>query len=73
MAAKLTRMTHKIAIQLLLVAESSSRSRRAVGKFWIHPHMLRAGNKAYYKLKAKWRSPVCPSASFIYETNGLFR
>jgi len=40
MAAKLTRLTHKIAIQLNLVAESctiqSSRSRRPVRKFWIH-------------------------------------
>jgi len=32
MGAKLTRLTHKIAIQLHLVAESSSRSRRPVRK-----------------------------------------
>jgi hypothetical protein len=41
MAAKLTRLTHKIAIQLHLVAESCtiyrSLSRRQSGKFWIHP------------------------------------
>jgi hypothetical protein len=41
MAAKLTRLTQKIAIQLHLVAESStifsSRSRRPVRKFCIHP------------------------------------
>jgi hypothetical protein len=42
MAAKLTRPTHKIAIQLHLVAEictiCTSRSRRLVRKlFWIHP------------------------------------
>jgi len=39
MAAKLTRLTDKIAIQLHLVAEScticSSLSRRPVRKFWI--------------------------------------
>jgi hypothetical protein len=43
MAAKLTRLTHKIVIQLPLVAEScticSSRSRRQVRKLWIHPHV----------------------------------
>jgi hypothetical protein len=42
MAEKLTRMTHKIAIQLHLVAEScticSSRSRRPVRNFWVHTH-----------------------------------
>jgi hypothetical protein len=41
MAAKLTRLTHKIAMQLHLVAEScticTSRSRRPARKFWIHP------------------------------------
>jgi len=41
MAAKLTRLTLKIAIQVHLVAEScttcSSRSRRPVRNFWIHP------------------------------------
>jgi hypothetical protein len=41
MAAKLTRLTHKMAIQLHLVAESyticSSRSRRPVRNVWIHP------------------------------------
>jgi hypothetical protein len=44
MVAKLTRLTHKIAIQLHLVAEScticSSRSRRPVRDFWIHPRKL---------------------------------
>jgi hypothetical protein len=43
MAAKLTRLTHKIAIQLHLVAESyticSSRSRRPVRKLFIQPCM----------------------------------
>jgi hypothetical protein len=43
MAAKLTRLTHKIAIQLHLVAESciicSSCSRLAVRKIWIHPRI----------------------------------
>jgi len=42
MAVKLTTLTHKIAIQLLLVAEScticSSRSRPS-GNFWIHPRV----------------------------------
>jgi hypothetical protein len=41
MEAKLTRLTHKIAVQLRLVAESciicSSRSRRPVRNFWIYP------------------------------------
>jgi len=41
MAAKLTTLTHKMAILLHLVAESctiwSSRSRRPVRKLWIHP------------------------------------
>jgi len=41
MAAKLTRLTLKVAIQLHVVAEScticSSRSRRPIRKFWIHP------------------------------------
>jgi len=43
MTAKLTRVTHKIAIKLHLVADScticSSRSRRQVRKFWIHPRI----------------------------------
>jgi hypothetical protein len=43
MAAKLAILTHKIAIQLLLVAEShiicSSRSKRPSGNFWIHPRV----------------------------------
>jgi hypothetical protein len=42
MEVKLTRLTHKIVIQLRLVAESciiySSRSRRPVQKLWIHLH-----------------------------------
>jgi len=41
MAAKLTRLTHKIAVQLHLVAEScticSSRSRRSVRKLLVTP------------------------------------
>jgi hypothetical protein len=41
MAAKLTRLTHKIAVQLHLVAKRyttySSRSRRQSGNFWIYP------------------------------------
>jgi len=40
MAAKLIRVTHEIAIQLHLVAQSraicSSRSRQPSGNFWIH-------------------------------------
>jgi len=44
MAAKLTRLTHKIALQLHLVAEicsiCSSSFRRPVRKFWIFPRML---------------------------------
>jgi len=44
MAAKLTRLTHKIAIQLHLVAESSticsSRSRRPVRKLLVTPSYL---------------------------------
>jgi hypothetical protein len=43
MAAELTRLTHKITIQLYLVAESyticSSRSRRPVRKLLIHPRI----------------------------------
>jgi hypothetical protein len=34
MAAKLARLTHKIAIQLHLVAERGGQS----GNVWIHPH-----------------------------------
>jgi len=41
MAATLARLTHKITMQLHLVAESSnifsSRSRRPVRKLWMHP------------------------------------
>jgi hypothetical protein len=41
MVAKLTRLTHKMAIYLHLVTESciiySSRLRRPSGSFWIHP------------------------------------
>jgi len=41
MTAKLTRLTHKVAIQLHVVAEScticSSRSGGQFGNFWIHP------------------------------------
>jgi len=44
MAAKLTRLKHKIAIQLHLVAESctisSSHSRWSVQKLWIHPRTI---------------------------------
>jgi hypothetical protein len=44
MTVKLTRLTHKIAIQLHLVAESctifSSRSSRPVRKIWVHPRLL---------------------------------
>jgi hypothetical protein len=44
MAAKLTRLSHKIGIRLHIVAEScticSSRSRLPVWKFWIHSRML---------------------------------
>jgi len=43
MAAKLTRLTHRIALQLHSVAESciicSSRSRRPVLKLWVHSRM----------------------------------
>jgi hypothetical protein len=42
MAAKLTRLTHKIAIQLHLVSESLPFAVPApggqFGSFWIHPH-----------------------------------
>jgi hypothetical protein len=44
MAAKLTRLTHEIAIQLNLLAENcticSSRSRRQSGNFWLHPRSV---------------------------------
>jgi len=43
MAAKLTELTHKIAIQLHLVAENLPRAVLAPGgqsgNFWIHPHI----------------------------------
>jgi hypothetical protein len=43
MVAKLTRLTHRIAIQLHQVAESCTictfHSRWLVWKLWIHPHM----------------------------------
>jgi hypothetical protein len=42
---KLTRLSHKIAIQVHIVAESCticrSRSRRSCGNFWIHPRTLK--------------------------------
>jgi len=45
MVAKLARLTHKIAIQLHLVAKScticSTRSRRPVRKLWLHPIIRR--------------------------------
>jgi hypothetical protein len=45
MVAKLARLTHKIAIQLHLVAKScticSTRSRRPVRKLWLHLSILR--------------------------------
>jgi hypothetical protein len=51
MAAKLTRLAHKIAIQLHLVAEScticSSRSRRPVRELLIHPRTLKACHVQY--------------------------
>jgi len=44
MVAKLTRLIHKIATQLHLVAENcaicSSRSRRPAWNFWIHPRIM---------------------------------
>jgi len=47
MAAKLTRLTHKVAIQLHLVAENcticSSRSRRPVRKLLVTPSYLYNG------------------------------
>jgi len=44
MAAKLTRLTHKIAMQLHLLAESCTICSSLTpggqsGNFWIHPHM----------------------------------
>jgi len=36
MAAKLTRLTHKIAIKLHLVAESCTICSSRSGNFWIH-------------------------------------
>jgi len=47
-AAKLTRLTHKIAIQLHLVAESLQFAVLAPGgqsgNFWIHPRKLRSSS-----------------------------
>jgi hypothetical protein len=57
MAAKLTRLTHKIAIQLHLMAESSkicsSRSRRPVPKIWIQPRMCLFSIPGYKQIIAK--------------------
>jgi len=39
MAAKLTRLNQKIAIQLHLVAEISTISSSRSGNFWIHPRI----------------------------------
>jgi len=54
MAAKLTRMTHKIAIQLKLLAQScticSSCSRRPVRRL-LDTHSYTAGTKRYIDLK----------------------
>jgi hypothetical protein len=54
MAATITRLTHKVAIQLHLVAEScticSSGSRGQSGNFWIHPRMsLKLGGGQTYE------------------------
>jgi hypothetical protein len=60
MAAKPTRLTHKIALQLHLVAEScticSSRSRRPVRKLLAIPS---------YKLKPKLEGLLCPKAMMM--------
>jgi len=51
MAAKLTSLTHKLAMQLHLVAEScticSSCSRWPVRKFWLHPRVHEHETAAY--------------------------
>jgi hypothetical protein len=60
MAAKLTRLTHKIAIQLHLVADScticSSRSRRSVWKIWIHPRISDGGKPKRCLCSVCWES-----------------
>jgi len=52
MAAKLTRLTHKIAIQLHLVAEScatcSSRSRRPIRKLLDTPSYIKCDYCCFY-------------------------
>jgi hypothetical protein len=64
MVAKLTRLTHKIAIQLHLVAEScticSSRSRRPVLELLDTPSYV----------KAQWTASVFPAASRYPTTEG---
>jgi len=54
MAAKLTRMTHKIAIQLHLVAKRytihSSHSKRPVHKLLVMPLYFKINNKIYFSL-----------------------
>jgi len=61
MTAKLTRLTHKITIQLSLVAESLPLGDLAPGgqsgNFWIHPRMSLTWNIFLYTLyltEHKW-------------------
>jgi len=61
MAAKLTRLTHKIAIQLQLVAERERAIPFAVlapgdqsGSFWIHPRTLIPYSCRDYKPYVWW-------------------
>jgi hypothetical protein len=63
MAAKLTRMTHKVAIQLHLVAEScticSSRSRRPVRKLLNTPSCVFVWEIEYWMIRMWWgHSPL---------------
>jgi len=66
--AKLTRLTHKIAIQLHLVAESCIICSSAWGNqsrnFWIYPHMGSKGIASHIlNLSTRWRWMV----SFILQ------
>jgi hypothetical protein len=72
MAAKLTRLTHKIAIQLHLVAEScticSSRSRRLVRKLLDTPPYVRV---FFFVLSQSHDMFLCmASAGFVSRTSG---
>jgi hypothetical protein len=66
MAAKLIRLTHKIAIQLHLVAESLPLTVLAPGgnsgNFWIHPHICEI------TVGTPHRETVCPSRALNLAT-----